>query len=374
MTGIDRLRGYARRMDELHVWPGGAKLLDIAGQIEREHDAEVADSPYDAILPEDREAAAWVRGHGGLDHVKSEWRSRVPYDRYERRRQSLLGHIAECERALGRRRDAIARIASENDALRLESAQMRLRLMPEGMEWPRYTSGELVEVGDDVVGPDYGERIHVDSVKFHANGFTLCDKNGFDTWYESDERFERPTPKVLDVDGVEIRAGDRVWTKAGTGMVVTLVESDRRVVMDGARGGRFVYPADRLTHRAPVIAADGRPLCEGETVWDVPGKRQFTVLEIGPDTMLGGYNVNTVGVDGMGLKGWSKPSDLTHERPDSWERLEEDAEKDPCDYFGFDGEETCGKCPASGKNCEQTMARDLVRRARALAERERGER
>ena len=58
---------------------------------------------------------------------------------------------------------------------------------------------------------------------------------------------------------------------------------------------------------------------------------------------------------------------------DTWERLEEDAEKDPCGYFGFDGEEICGKCPASGKNCEQTMARDLVRRCRALAERERGE-
>ena len=59
--------------------------------------------------------------------------------------------------------------------------------------------------------------------------------------------------------------------------------------------------------------------------------------------------------------------------PDSWERLEEDAGKDPCGYFGFDGEEPCGKCPASGKNCEQTMAQDLVRRCRALAERERGE-
>ena len=58
-----------------------------------------------------------------------------------------------------------------------------------------------------------------------------------------------------------------------------------------------------------------------------------------------------------------------YEWPDSWERLEGDAGKDPCGYFGFDGEETCGKCPASGKNCEQTMALDLIRRCRALAER-----
>lgn len=27
MTGIERLRAFARRMDELGVWPGGAKLL-----------------------------------------------------------------------------------------------------------------------------------------------------------------------------------------------------------------------------------------------------------------------------------------------------------------------------------------------------------
>ena len=47
--------------------------------------------------------------------------------------------------------------------------------------------------------------------------------------------------------------------------------------------------------------------------------------------------------------------------------MEEDAGKDPCNYFGFDGDEVCGKCPAFGKNCEQTMARDLVRRAKKLA-------
>lgn len=33
MTGLDRLRGYARRMDDLGVWPGGAKLREIAEQI-----------------------------------------------------------------------------------------------------------------------------------------------------------------------------------------------------------------------------------------------------------------------------------------------------------------------------------------------------
>lgn len=126
MTGIERLRALARRMDELGVWPGGAKLLDIAGQIEREQDeersrwdddlcdaqmdktcvtavylemnrhvlchegmedspvarwarelrealggdvrdhaADVSVSAYDLLPQEDREAIAWVREHGG---------------------------------------------------------------------------------------------------------------------------------------------------------------------------------------------------------------------------------------------------------------------------------------------------------------------
>lgn len=64
------------------------------------------------------------------------------------------------------------------------------------------------------------------------------------------------------------------------------------------------------------------------------------------------------------------PDRLTHQRPvaDSWERLEEDAGKGACDYFGHEDDMVCRGCPASGKGCEETMARDLVRRARALAE------
>ena len=154
--------------------------------------ADTTMSAYDMLPEDDRAALDWVREHGGLDHVKSEWRSRVPYDRYERRRQSLLGHIAECERALGRRNERIADMGLRIKSIEVENAKLRKRAMPEGYEWPRYTSGELVEVGDDVVGPDYGERIHVNAIKFHANGFTLYDKSGFDKWYESDDRFERP--------------------------------------------------------------------------------------------------------------------------------------------------------------------------------------
>ena len=57
-------------------------------------------------------------------------------------------------------------------------------------------------------------------------------------------------------------------------------------------------------------------------------------------------------------------------RPDSWERLEEDAAKGICDYFDHS---SCLKCPGfnhAGHSCDKARAQDIVRRAKALAERD----
>ena len=56
--------------------------------------------------------------------------------------------------------------------------------------------------------------------------------------------------------------------------------------------------------------------------------------------------------------------------PDSWERLEKDAVKDPCRYFGCDDDSIyneCQSCPAYGDACGPAMAQDVFRRAKALA-------
>lgn len=92
-------------------------------------------SAYDLLPDEDRKAIAWVREQGGLDHVRAEWHSRVPYDLYERRRQRLLGHIAECETALGRRWRRIEELGQRVSDLTNESAELRKRAMPQGYEW-----------------------------------------------------------------------------------------------------------------------------------------------------------------------------------------------------------------------------------------------
>ena len=216
MTGIERLRGYARRMDELHVWPGGARLREIAGQIEREHDAEVADSPYDAILPEDREAAAWVRDHGGLDAVRSEWSSRVPYDKHEQRRQRLLGHIAECETALRRRNARIEGLGHRVSDLTRENAELRRRAMPEGMEWPKFEDGEPVRIGDEFAERIYGERCRVGHFAINKHAFLIFDDDDVNDCEAIDhgthKRVRRPAPKVLDADGESIKVGDVMWS------------------------------------------------------------------------------------------------------------------------------------------------------------------
>lgn len=53
---------------------------------------------------------------------------------------------------------------------------------------------------------------------------------------------------------------------------------------------------------------------------------------------------------------------------DSWERLEEDAAKSDCDYFGRDASD-CDRCPAreSTLSCGQSKSLDIIRRAKALA-------
>lgn len=249
--------------------------------------------------------------------------------------------------------------------------ELRRRLVPEGMEWlveawPRFEDGEPVRVGDEFMGKD-GKTYTVKQIRFMGCYFSLYDFCDDKPQFKADygERVKRPAPKVLDADGAEIELGDDLYSVEG-GLKFHVSHIDRvsnRIATDAMFALDKWADPSMYTHRAPVLAADGRPLREGETVWDVLGKRQFTVLEIGPDTMLGGYNVNTVGVDGMGLKGWSKPSDLTHERPDSWERLEEDVASASCpDVY-------CANhhIDASDASYEWAMARDIVRRAKKLA-------
>ena len=86
-----------------------------------------------------------------------------------------------------------------------------------------------------------------------------------------------------------------------------------------------------------------------------------------------------------GLVFTPEPSRVCHFKPepaDSWEKLEEDALKGQCTYFGASGDKsvTCTNCQhslqATGRRCWENMQIDLVKRAKKLAgvEEQEGER
>lgn len=183
--------------------------------------------------------------------------------------------------------------------------------LPEGIKWPRFDDGELVKAGDEV---EYGEEtMRVRSVTFVANGWSLrCERRGVDgVLYGSyGERVKRSAPKVLDANGVPIKVGDTVWA-----------------TYDG---------------------------------------RKYVVKAVCSD---GSLNPEMVTDDGCMVKyvegGWDFAKKVTHERPDSWERLSNDAKMGAVTYadriLGVDTRET------TTEEDYEAFARDIVRRAKALA-------
>lgn len=214
--------------------------------------------------------------------------------------------------------------------------------------WPRFEDGEPVMIGDEVDGLG-GEIIEV----YIAEDAAAIWNNFANHMHLSlGERVKRPAPKVLDADGVEIKVGDTVYEPNGQSGIVTAVHPSTRCVdlrQDGCDA--FCMDANRLTHACPVLDADGVPIHEGDTVWIIPAVTDT------PDEPHEVKHINRWGEvllefhfeRSTGVKG----EYLTHTRPDSWERLEEDAadlDDMPCDF----------------------NAKDLIRRAKALAGAEAG--
>ena len=313
---------------------------------------DTAMSAHDLLPEEEREAIAWVKEHGGIDDVERFW---------------------NCYRTIA---GVVGRVlwgAPDMVPSPLSGEQLRdildRRLMPEGTEWPRYEDGDPVRIGDEF--EKAGKRMTVMAVHFSAASCYLCAGGHGEHYVANGERVKRPAPKVLDADGVEIRKGDTVW-HVETGERCKVVEADSRSVSvdfrvdgDGTKHTGSILPAN-LTHRAPVIAADGKPLREGERVWNTEINQFGTVEEIFESELCG--KLVRFAYRGGGY-GAYEPSKLTHERPvsDSWERLEEDAETlrqtIASELGDYDFDDT-------GKDSIQTRLIDLVRRARALAERD----
>ena len=312
MTGIERLHEVVRELGRFSFCYDLYETLgDIADQIERERECD-ADTIENLRLElgEARDEAAWVREHGGLEAVKRllDWvvghcstRQQLDFDFW------LSGRVMH-------------ELGFEEDMADRDEVERRLlaRLMPEGMEWPRFESGEPVRIGDVV------SDVEVRSVVFRDGGILLSDCTsvpGWGTWRSYKEPIKRSAPKVPDADGVEI-----------------------------------------FTHARPVPGADGKNLLRGETVYNVVDGEECRVL---------GFSDRTLDVNVMGEDGSTKAvchDVLTHERPDSFEQLEKDA-NDLIYDIGFHLGDYSPSDFKEEDDSVQDRVRDLVRRAKKLAER-----
>ena len=230
------------------------------------------------------------------------------------------------------------------------------RTMPDGMSWPFYEDGEPVRLGEHWQQDEYDWSItSIDSIEFAEDGVRFENEYA-DAFYRYGERVKRPAPPVLAADGVPIEVGDDLYSVEGM-LKFHVSAIDKK---SGRIATEAMFALDKwadpkmYTHRAPVLAADGTPLREGETVWDTKGNGPYIIKKI--------ENDGVVRIDGSDLGYFG--SEFVHERSDTWQRIEEDAGCTATKYNERRGTIFTTK---------QQVARDLVRRCRALAERERGE-
>ena len=316
--------------------------------VEKDAESVTTVSAYDLLPEDEREAIAWVREHGGLEAVKA----------FVHQGAVEHGFLLKIAEMLG------TSIYDGNDNADALLDKLRKRLMPDGMEWPK-VDGKPV---DFVTGYEPSLGV-LEAVSIYNNG--ACEVMSHDGIVKNATEIHVFKPKVLDADGVEIRVGDVLYSvETGGSVIVDSIEPGNPwfAATDGA-----LQHCAKFTHRAPVIAADGRPLRTGETVYsDSLGEGPFTVREIKPDDDPDEpehlvWCGETWGESLNYAKKWRIPDQLTHEQPDTWERLEHDAEKTVCEYFGANYD--CANCPLESARCAEEVKKDIIRRAKKLAER-----
>lgn len=236
--------------------------------------------------------------------------------------------------------------------------------------WPRFEDGEPVMVGDESTN-NKDQRFTVKRIEFRHGKWMLNDSvtEGHYLNGKSGKRVMRPAPEALDADGVEIKVGDRIYSiETGNSYTVRSINGSGTIEFNGFndKGWSPKY----FTHMQPTIDADGVLIKVGDTVWHHSGFAHGVVTSIDAGSLMG-----TVRYVNGGVEFRDAAKDLTHACPDSWERLEEDAVKVVCEYAGAVpdefGDYDCGTCrlfDARGKLiCEQQMALNIVRRAKAIA-------
>ena len=368
MTGIESLDALAQGVQygiklrdllnfyAVHEWDQGEinhDLDDVLARIRDQIKAELNDaksaqqtsvSAYDLLPEEDREAIEWVRGNGGL-------------------------------------------------------AKVEKRLMPEGMEWPRFDDGEPVRIGDEISWKDDGGKVN--SIELQDGGyFILNAADGEEDWIHPQcfpgERVKHPERKGSRLDGCcpcgsykcdefafydqdrgkdvfadkclvpELRklreSGIRtIASCCGHGTmrpnIVVAPECEDEMRRQGYEGRCNKFGVLEFTAKSECPApkapdAGGVEIRVGDTVWskagEFEGERKVKSMHVDNDDAP--YAMFSDGDEPLSCLCCL----LTNQRPDSWERLEEDADRTASLFDAFDSDASAD-------------IRDLVRRARALA-------
>ena len=224
---------------------------------------------------------------------------------------------------------AVARTMAE-EHYELKELREAGRVMPEGVSWPRYEDGEPVRILDW-----FGDE-EVLSLVFNMKGCALVARGDVYLAHSTGgDAIKRPAPKAVGADGREVNPGDMVW----------LDPKHREMALSTGPSHNLHYVSES----------------ECMTVSRVKNGRDCVVA-----WMEGEENR------------WCPASWLTHERPDSWGRLREDALKTVYAYWGCEGM-PCNLCPAkigderpydhygTGTSCTNAIRLDLVARAERLA-------
>lgn len=272
---------------------------------------------------------------------------------------------------------------------------------------PRFEDGEPVQFGDEVAGSDECGAILREMAFCEDNTVVLLDETP-ETICEvgPGQRAKRPAPEVLLADGLPAKVGETVYrVDTGKGFEIARIapmcpgDDEGKTLVLWGDDNEWRAAIDH-THTPPVLAADGLPLREGDTVWLTDeGARHAgesdTLAEAGPYALYGIGANDRLTVKALPSRFHPNRVDLmeecaccpapwlTHEEPDTQERINEDAQKTADAYWGCIGV-SCKECPAKidGKNphtrfgtrsCVQAKMLDLLRRQRELDARKGGE-
>lgn len=143
-----------------------------------------------------------------------------------------------------------------------------------------------------------------------------------------------------------------------------------RAELDDLRGNAEGFEPD--AYMKLPLDADGVPIGVGDIVYRDADPKPLQVDLIYAGSM--GYRAVRL-KDGAGIYTSADAPRLSHKKPeppDSWEKLEEDATQQSCEYFGMDRTPaSCDDCPhgweQTGRACWRNARLDILARAKKLA-------